>query len=311
MKKDYTLMIFNNANLMSVESHSYCLFDSDLFSLKGKPIESFFIPESINSLSRLENGRKTSVHLCAKTTGAIFQAFAVKTKFQKTEVVLIYTKENLNATNHDNIPYEKHSVLEEMMLNQNHEILQMLDELKTTRNVAQINKLKETFSDYQDQMEACVLQLMKTDYKEKFQFSSFHLSLLLKNYFADLEAKYPNKIWVSYRNFLSTHVLGNRKQFLNLLNHFFHPLLQENETKVNVCLLQENDSASVELTVLRQGVTEAEFSEELTDFSKNELTLLAKKAGCTVQQYQMPGIGTKLTISYDALAGYHLYEDEE
>ncbi len=311
MKKDYTLLIFNNSILVSVDSPSYCLFNSDLFSLKGKPIEYFFISDSIDSLLRLENGRKTSVNLCAKTSGAIFSAFAVKIKFQKTELIVIYSKENMSMTNTDTIPYTKHSVLEELMLNQNQEIFRMLDELKTTRNIQQLKKLKETFSAYYNQMEECVLQLIKTDAKEKYQFESFHLSLALKNYLATIEAEYPNKIWISYRNFLSAHVLGNREQLLALLDHFFLPYLREDHTKVIVSLIQENDTAIAEFTVLNQADVNAEFSEELTDFSKNETTLLAKKAGCTVKQYDLPDVGTKLVISYDALTGYHLYENQD
>ncbi len=311
MKKDYTLLIFNNSILVSVDSPSYCLFNADLFSLKGKPIEYFFIADSIDSLLRLENGRKTSVNLCAKTSGAIFSAFAVKIKFQKTELIVIYSKENMSMTNTDAIPYTKHSVLEELMLNQNQEIFRMLDELKTTRNIQQLKKLKETFSAYYNQMEECVLELIKTDAKEKYQFESFHLSLALKNYLATMESEYPNKIWISYRNFLSAHVLGNREQLLALLDHFFLPYLREDNTKVIVSLIQENDTAIAEFTVLHQADVNAEFSEELTDFSKNETTLLAKKAGCTVKQYHLPDVGTKLVISYDALTGYHLYENQD
>lgn len=311
MKKDYTLMIFNNSDLVSLESPTYCLFDANLFSLKGKPIEYFFVSESIDSLSRLENGRKTAVNLCAKTTGAIFSAFAVKLKFQKTEVFVIYSKENMDITNSDSVPYEKHSVLEELMLGQNQKIFQMLDDLKTTRNLQQLKKLKETFSLYYDRLEECVLELLKTNPAQKFQFESFRLSPALKNYLDTIEKNYPNKIWVSYSNFRSAHVLGNREQLIALLDRFFLPHLQADNVRVNVTLMQENDCAVAEFTVFKEADNNAEFSEDLTDFTKNEITLLAKKAGCTVKQYHLPSVGTKLIISYDALAGYHLYENQD
>ena len=110
MKKDYTLLIYNNGFLLSVESPCYCLFNSNLFSLKGKPLEYFFIPDSIQRLRTLENGKKTSIHLCAKTSGAILNTFATRNKFQQTEIIVIYVRENISVTNTDTTIYEKHSV---------------------------------------------------------------------------------------------------------------------------------------------------------------------------------------------------------
>lgn len=311
MKKDYTLLIFNNGFLLSVESPCHCLFNSNLFSLKGKPLEDFFISDSIDRLHSLENGKKTSINLCAKTSGAILNAFATRNKFQQTEVFIIYLKENANITNSDTVLYQKHSVLEEMMMEQNAEIFRQIDNLKTTRNIPQIKHLKETFSQFYNQLEECVLKLMKTTSVEKYNFESFHFSLALKNYLDTIEHKHPDKHWVSYRNFLSAQVLGNRERLLALLDCFLQPYLTMDNVSIIANLTQENDAAVAELTVLTSPAGYAEFSEELTDFTKNEIAILAKKAGCSAKQYQLPGAGTKLVITYDALTGYHLYENQE
>lgn len=311
MKKDYTILIFNNGFLISLDSPSHCIFNSDIFSLNGKPLEYFFIDDSIERLQKLENCKKTHINLCAKTSGAILSAFATKTKFQKTEIILLYFKENLNVTNSDTVIYEKHSVLEEMMMEQNREIFEQIDDLRTTRNMQQIKALKETFSNYYRKLESCVLKLLETTPLEKFQFDSFHFSLALKNYFGELESKYPNKIWVSYHNFISTHVLGNREYLIAMLRSFITPYLSQDNTRIVVNLFQKNDTATLELTVLANSDTKTEFSEEFLNFEKNETSILAKKAGCTVKYYDLPETGTKLVVTYDALTGYHLYENQE
>ena len=310
MKKEYTLLIFNNGFLISLESPSYCLFNSNQFSLKGKPIEDFFIPDSIEQLRRLENGKKTKLHLCAKASKAILNVFAIRNKFQQTEVLLIYITEDISITNSDTAVYEKHSVLDIMMMQQNEEILQQIEQLKTTRNIPQIKRLKETFYGFYNHLEECVLKLIATNSVEKYQFESFQFSSALKNYFDTLEQKHPDKHWVSYHNFLSAQVLGNRERLISLLDAFLQPQLS-GQTKMIVSLKHENDSVFAELTVLNKQASNAEFAEELADFSKNEISVLAKKAGCTAEQYYLPGIGTKLILKYDALTGYHLYEDQK
>ncbi len=311
MKKDYTIMVFNNGFLLSLDSPSHCIFNSDVFSLNAKPLEYFFIDDSIDRLHKLENCKKTNINLCAKTSGAILNGFATKTKFQKSEVIVLYFKENLNVTNSDTVLYEKHSVLEEMMLEQNKEIFEQIDSLRTTRNIQQIKTLKESFSNFYHQLECCVFKLLETTPLEKYHFESFHFSFALKNYFGALEAKHPGKLWVSYRNFMTAHVLGNREYLLAMLDSFIAPYLTQESTRILVSLFQKNDTAILELTVLNNADTKAEFSEEFLDFEKSEATMLAKKAGCSANCYHLPDTGTKLVVTYDALTGYHLYENQE
>lgn len=311
MRINYTLLVFTNSVLLCAKSPSHCLFNSNIFSLQGKPMEYFFHPESLHAISQLEMGRKKTLQLCAKDTGAIFTARVIKTKFEFAEMIAVYTIDNMNVTNSDTAAYEVHSVLEEMMVEQNQKIFHMIDDLKTTRNIQKIKHLKEAFTLYYHQLEDCVFQLLETTPKEKYQYESFYLSLALKNYLSTLESQYPDRIWVSYHNFLSAHVIGNREQFFSLLDDFFSAALQNEHNMVLVSLIQKNESAIAEITILYQPQSNVEFSEEFIDFKINETDLLAKKAGCTVKRYEVPGAGTKLVITYDALAGYHLFDNQQ
>ena len=310
MKKEYTLLVFNSGTLIHAESPTRCLFNIALPALPGKRIEELFIKDCIDWIARLEPNKKLSVNLCCKTTGFLFRARVVRTKFQKTETILIYTNENLNLSNSDVQPIRKKSVLESMLSQDNQIIYQLIDEMKTTRNLTQIKHLKEAFSNLYRKIDDCVAQITESDPKEKFHQESFNFSLAVRSYLDAYEAKFPDNTWVSYHEFQSAFVLGSREKLIHLLDSFFQTCHDNPNTKIIVRLTQNNDVATADFTVLSANFN-AELSKELTDFAQDEKKLLAKHAGCEVKTYFIPGQGYKMTISYDSYSGYKLYEPED
>ena len=309
MKKEYTLLIFNSGTLVHAESPARCLFNTALPALTGKRMEEIFIRESIDQIARLDTNRKSTVNLCAKSTGSIFSARVVKSKFQKTETIIIYTNENLNFTNSDIAPMRKESVMETLLSEDSRMIYQMIDDLKTTRNLTQIKQLKLAFSHLYRKIDDCVAQIIQSDPKEKYHHESFHFSLAVKSYLEALQVKYSDNIWITYHEFKSAFVLGSREKLTDLLDAFFGTFKNTSDIKIIVRLTGENDIASADFTVLCAN-TDAEFSKELTDFSEDSKKLLAKHAGCEVKTYYLPGQGYKMTITYDSYSGYKLYEPE-
>ena len=310
MEKEYTLLVFNNGTLVYAKSPTRCLFDTALPALSGKRIEEIFIRESIDQITKLEPNKKSTVNLCCKSTGSLFSARVSKTKFQKTETVLIYTNENLNHTNSNVLPLRKESMMETLLKEDNQMIYELIDEMKTTRNLAQIKRLKKAFSELYRKIDDCVAQIVQSDPKEKYHHESFNFSLAVKSYLEAYEAKYPDNIWISYHEFKSAFVLGSREKLIDLLDSFFQPFQTSTNTKMIARLMQENDTATAEFTVLSTD-GKAEFSQELTDFAKDRKKLLAKHAGCEVKTYYLPNQGYKMTISYDSYSGYKLYEPDE
>ena len=309
MKKEYTLLIFNSGTLVHIESPTRCLFNIPLPSLSGKRIEELFIRDSIDNIAKLEQNKKTTLNLCAKSTGSLFGARVTRTKFQKTETILIYTNENLNHTNSDIVPVRKQTVLESMLASENQTIYQLIDELKTTRNLTQIKRLKEAFSDLYRRIDDCVAQITQSDPKEKYHQESFNFSLAVKSYLESYEANQPDNLWITYHKFAPAFVLGSREKLFDLLDSFFQTFKCTPNTKVIAHLTQKDDIATADFTVLLSDL-KAEFSKELTDFSQDNKKLLAKHAGCDVKTYFLPGQGYKMTISYDSYSGYKLYEPE-
>ncbi len=309
MEKEYTLLVFNNGTLVYAKSPTRCLFDTALPALPGKRMEEIFLRESLEQIGKLEPNKKSSVNLCAKSTGSLFGARIVRTKFQKTETVVIYTDENLNFTNSDLAPIRKESVMESILSEDSRDIYQMIEELKTTRNLTQIKQLKRAFSDLYRKMDDCIAQITESDPKEKYHQESFNFSLAVKSYLETLESKYSDKLWVTYHEFKSAFVLGSREKLINLLDSFFQTFQNHPDTKIIARLTQENDVASADFTILSAD-DKTEFSKELTDFSRDSKKLLAKHAGCEVKTYFLPGQGYKMTISYDSYSGYKLYEPE-
>lgn len=310
MEKEYTLLVFNNGTLVYVKSPTRCLFDTALPALSGKRIEELFIRESIDRIEKLEPNKKSTVNLCCKSTGSLFGARVSKTKFQKTETVLIYTNENLNHTNSGATSIRKESVMETMLKEDNQMIYNLIDEMKTTRNLTQIKQLKEAFSELYRKIDDCVAQIVQSDPKEKYHQETFNFSLAVKSYLETYEAKYPDNIWITYHEFKSAFVLGSREKLIDLLDSFFQPFQTKTNTKIIARLIQENDTATADFTVLSSD-NKAEFSKELTDFSKDQKNLLAKHAGCEVKTYYLPNQGYKMTLSYDSYSGYKLYEPDE
>ncbi len=310
MRKDYTLMVFSNGTLVHTESPTQCLFNTPLSSLPGKRIEELFIRDSIEQITKLEPNKKSSLNICTKQTTSIFPARVARIKFQKTETILIYTNENLNHTNSDVSPIRKQSVLESMLSQENKIIYQMIDEMKTTRNLAQIKHLKKAFSDLYQKIDDCVAKILMTNPLEKYHRESFNFSLAIKNYLETYEANHPDNVWVTYREFKSAFVLGSREKLFDLMDSFFCTFQNNADTKIIVRLISENDVATADFTVLSNDVR-AEFSKELTDFALDEKKLLAKHAGCEVKTYYLPKQGYKMTISYDSYSGYKLYEPDE
>ncbi len=309
MKKEYTLLIFNSGTLVHAESPTLCLFNTPLSSLPGKRMEELFIRDSMEQIAKLEPNKKVSLNLCTKHTTSIFTARVVRTKFQKTETILIYTNENLNHTNSDTASVRKQSVLESMLSEENRIIYQMIDEMKTTRNLSQIKQLKKAFSDLYQKIDDCVAKILKTNPLEKYHQESFSFSLAVKNYLETYEAKHPDNVWISYHEFKSAFVLGSREKLFDLLDSFFCTFQNSADIKVIVRLTSQNDVATADFTVLFADL-KAEFSKELTDFALDEKKLLAKHAGCEVKTYFIPGQGYKMTVSYDSYSGYKLYEPE-
>ncbi len=310
MEKEYTLLVFNNGTLVYAKSPTRCLFDTALPALSGKRIEELFIRESVHLIAKVEPNRKSSVNLCSKYSGSLFRARVVRSKFQKTETILIYTNENLNHTNTDSLPIRKESVLESMLSEDNRAIYQMIDEMKTTRNLNQIKRLKEAFSELYRKIDDCVAQIAESDPKEKYHQESFNFSFAVKSYLETFEARNPDNIWVTYHEFKSAFVLGSREKLTDLLDSFFDSFEHKPNTKIIVRLTQENDVATADFIVLATGC-DTEFSRELTDFSEDSKKLLAKHAGCDVKTYYLPNQGYKMTISYDSYSGYKLYEPED
>ena len=310
MEKEYTLLVFNNGTLVYAKSPTRCLFDTALPALSGKRIEEILIKESIEQLSKLEPNKKSTVNLCCKSTGSLFSARVSRIKFQKTETILIYTNENLNHTNSDVLPLRKESIMETILQEDNQAIYELIDEMKTTRNLTQIKRLKKAFSELYRKIDDCVAQIVQSDPKEKYHHESFNFSLVVRSYLEEYEAKYPDNIWITYHEFKSAFVLGSREKLIDLLDIFFQPFQANNTTKIIVRLIQANDTATAEFTVLSTD-DKAEFSRALTDFSKDRKKLLAKHAGCEVKTYYLPNYGYKMTISYDSYSGYKLYEPDE
>ncbi len=309
MRKNYTLLVFSNGTLVHAQSPSHCLFDTPLSSLPGKRMDDILIKISIDQIVKLEPNHKSFLNLCAKNTGSLFRASVVRTKFQKTETVLIYVNENMDHTNSANVSVRKKSVLETMLLEENQKIYQLIDELKTTRNLQQVKHLKEAFSNLLQKIDSCVETIVKANPIEKYHQEAFQFSLTVRNYLDQYEASHPDNIWITYHEFKSAFVLGSREKLIDLLDSFFTPYKNIANTKIIVHLSQENDKATADFTVLLPNCN-AEFSEELTDFSLNEKQLLAKHAGCEVKTYYLPGQGYKMTVSYDSFSGYKLYEPE-
>lgn len=309
MEKEYTLLVFNNGTLVYAKSPTRCLFDTALPALPGKRIEEILIRESIEQIGKLESNKKSTINLCAKSTGSLFGARVVRSKFQKTETVIIYTNENLNFTNSDTAPVRKESIVESMLSEDSRDICQMIEELKTTRNLSQIKQLKRAFSDLYRKIDDCVAQIAESDPKEKYHQESFNFSLAVKSYLETLESKYADKLWVTYHEFKSAFVLGSREKLVDLLDSFFQTFQNHPDTKIIARLTQENDTATADFTVLSNDY-QSEFSKELTDFSRDSKKLLAKHAGCEVKTYFLPGQGYKMTISYDSYSGYKLYEPD-
>ena len=309
MEKEYTLLVFNNGTLVYAKSPTRCLFDTALPALPGKRIEEILIRESIEQIGKLESNKKSTINLCAKSTGSLFGARVVRSKFQKTETVVIYTNENLNFTNSDTAPVRKESIVESMFSEDSRDICQMIEELKTTRNLSQIKQLKRAFSDLYRKIDDCVAQIAESDPKEKYHQESFNFSLAVKSYLEGLESKYADKLWVTYHEFKSAFVLGSREKLVDLLDSFFQTFQNHPDTKIIARLTQENDVACADFTVLSAD-DKTEFSRELTDFSRDSKKLLAKHAGCEVKTYFLPGQGYKMTISYDSYSGYKLYEPD-
>lgn len=310
MEKEYTLLVFNNGTLVYAKSPTRCLFDTALPALSEKRIEEIFIRETIDQIYKLEPNKKSSVNLCCKSTASLFRARVSKTKFQKTETILIYTNENLNHTNSGAPFIRKESIMETMLAEDNQTIYKLIDEMKTTRNLTQIKRLKEAFSELYRKIDDCVAQIVQSDPKEKYHQETFNFSLAVKSYLETYEAKYPDNIWITYHEFKSAFVLGSREKLIDLLDSFFQPLQTQTNTKIIARLMQENDTATADFTVLSSDI-KAEFSQELTDFSKDRKNLLAKHAGCDVKTYYLPNQGYKMTISYDSYSGYKLYEPDE
>lgn len=309
MKKEYTLLIFNSGTLVHTESPTRCLFDIPLPSLPGKRIEELFIRDSIDKIAKLEQNKKTTLNLCAKSTGSLFGARVVRTKFQKTETILIYTNENLNHTNSDVASVRKQTVLESMLASENQSIYQLIDELKTTRNLTQIKRLKEAFSDLYQKIDNCVEQITHSDPKEKYHQESFNFSLAVKSYLESYETNHPQNLWITYQEFNPAFVLGSREKLFDLLDSFFQTFQSTPDTKIVARLTQKDDIATADFTILLSDL-KTEFSKELTDFSEDSKKLLAKHAGCEAKTYFLPGQGYKMTISYDSYSGYKLYEPE-
>ncbi len=310
MRKNYTLLVFSNGTLVHAQSPSHCLFDTPLSSLPGKRMDEILLPLSINQIAKLEPNHKSFLNLCAKNTGSLFRASVVRTKFQKTETVLVYVNETMDHTNSADVPVRKKSVLETMLLEENHKIYQIIDELKTTRNLQQIRHLKEALSNLYQKMDDCVEKIVKANPIEKYHQEAFQFSLTVKNYLDQLETSYPDNIWITYHEFKSAFVLGSREKLIDLLDSFFVPFQKIANTKIIVHLTQENDKATADFTVLLPNC-DTEFSAELTDFSLDEKKLLAKHAGCEVKNYYLPEQGYKMTISYDSFSGYKLYEPKD
>lgn len=310
MRKNYTLFVFSNGTLIHAQSPSHCLFDTPLSSLPGKRIDEILISLSVDQIAKLEPNHKTFLNLCAKSTGSLFRASVIRTKFQKAETVLVYVNENMDHTNSADSTARKKSILETMLMEENQKIYQLIDELKTTRNLQQIKHLKAAFSTLYQKIDDCVEKIVKANPIEKYHQETFPFSLTVRNYLDQYEAAHPDNIWITYHEFKSAFVLGSREKLIDLLDSFFNPYKNVPNTKIIVHLTQENDLAIADFTVLLPNC-DAEFSRELTDFSFDEKKLLAKHAGCEVKTYYLPGQGYKMTVSYDSYAGYKLYEPED
>lgn len=310
MKNDYSLLIFNNGYLISVKSPLACLFNTETHSLTGKRLKELFIPDTIDRLLLLGKNKKTTVHLCAKSNNAVFDANVEKINFQKAELIIIYTKENLNITNSEENPMLRHTALEQLFSNENEAIFQLIDEMRTTRNIPQIRQLKERIHSLYQKLDQSVLDILKVNPITHYQYESFNFVLTVKSYLDDFELKYSDRICVSFQNFFAAYVLGNRDALIGLLDDFFRPCIKNEKTRVIVNILQKDDCAIAEFTVLSTVNTKMEISEELTDFSQNEKYILAKNAGCKVNVYRLKNAGMKMTITYDAYNSYRLYEKD-
>ena len=310
MKNDYTILIFNNGVLLSVQSPLVCLFDTELHSLNGKRIEELFIPDTIERLSRLETNKKIPFHLCAKSTGCIFNASVEKLKFQKTELIVMYSKENLNSTNSEFNPMLKHTALEQMLSDESEGIYQLIDSMRTTRNMKEIKELKNRIRTLYQKIDDSILKILKAEPIDHYQYESFNFVLTVRTYLENLETKYPDKIWINFQNFFAAYVLGNRERLISLLDDFFLPYLKAEHMRIMATVTQKNDCVVAEFTTIPDAEYSTEISEELTDFSQNEKFLLAKKAGCSVNIYRMKDVGFKMTITYDAYNSYRLYESD-
>ncbi len=311
MKHDYTLFLFSNGVLQSVQSPSPCLFNTDIYSLRGKRMEELLIPDSIERLSQLENGKKTTLNLCAKSTGAIFTVNAVKMKFRKCETYLLYCKDNLVNTNSDTAPFVEKSVLETMISDTGQSLFEQIDALKTTRNIAQIKQLKESITEFYCKADALMKEILSEVKPQNPNFETFNFSLVVKRFLASLEAEYKDNVWVTYQNFSSAYVLGNRIQLLNLLEECFRTYKTCKDIRVVARLNLENDSAVAEFTILPTIAPNVEFSQELTDFSNAERTLLSQKAGCEYQFHTSDSSVVKFTVTYDSFKSYRLNEPDD
>ncbi len=310
MKNDYTLLIFNNGCLLSVQSPLVCLFNTEQHSLIGKRIEELFISDTIERLSAIETNKKIPFHLCAKSNTAVFHASVEKLKFPKTELLVIYTKENLNITNSECNPLLQHTALEQLMTDENEKIDQLIESMRTTRNMKEISKLKSSLRNLYQKIDDSILTILKSEPVEHYQYESFNFVLTIKTYLETLEGQYPNKIWVNYQNFFASYVLGNRERLISLLDEFFLPYIKQESTRIVAGITQKDGSVTAEFTAIPHDKHTVEISEELTDFSQNEKFLLAKKAGCSVNVYKKEGNGCKMTITYDAYNSYRLYESD-
>ncbi|MBO5408012.1 MAG: hypothetical protein J6A61_01185 [Clostridia bacterium] len=310
MKNDYTLLIFNNGCLTAVQSPLVCLFDTECHSLIGKRIEELFISDTIERLSSIEVNKKVPFHICAKSNKAIFPASVEKIRFPKTEVLVIYTKENLNITNSEFNPMIQHTALEQLLTNEQEEIDNLIESMRTTRNMKEISKLKSLLRGMYRKIDDSILTILKSEPVEHYQYESFNFVLTVRAYLEQLEVNYPNKIWVNFQNFFSSYVLGNKERLISLLDEFFLPYMEKESIRIIAGVTQNDGTITAEFTALPFGQLTEEISEELTDFSQHEKFLLAKKAGCTVNVYQRKGTGSKMTVTYDAYNSYRLYEPD-
>lgn len=311
MKNEYTLLVFNHGILVYFKSPGSCLFNTNRYSLQGKLIEELLIPDSIKALDNLEYFKKSKLNLCAVSTGAVFMAEVSKIKFLQTELLVIYTKENLNTTNAESDQLLKNSVLEQFFQTEAARLYHLLEEMKTTRNIPQIKRMKEMFSDIFFRLDDCVEQILQTNPSEKYQFETFNFSGALKNYLDTLDMEYPEKLWITYQGYSAAYVLGNRQKLFDLLDSFFLPHISEKNCKIIVKISLSNDSAIADMTLFFDGDPNEEFSMELTDFSALEKSLLAKKAGCEVKSYQVSKEGRKMILNYDSYNSYRLFEPED